>query len=197
MVKLIVVFMISCCLIGGCSQQQQSNERISSLTSEETKIYIIPKAYFDYTRSEVAESVKSMLDLGDQFCTDAKEIPEGMQLELTNKQLNNFVRRNNEFMDRIKESFLSASSLYKCVVDESNNQLTLYCDEKNPTALAYVMTGMTNGLWLNYMLLNNTTHYNLKLEIRNCHTNKLVVSMNFPVDKEVSFGAEEWDRSYN
>ena len=46
------------------------------------------------------------------------------------------------------------------------------------------------------MLLNNTTDWNVQIDILNCHNNKPVVSVNIP-HEEISYGAKGWEESYN
>lgn len=183
------IILVICCALSGCSQSQQS-----SLTKE---TYIIPNSYFEFTGSEVAEAVESCLELGNDFCTDAKEIPEGMQLELTDKQLNNLIQRNDDFVNQLAQQFTSSNSMYRYISDGSYEKLTLYFDE-NISSIIEVKTilGIASNYGMNYMLLNNTTDWNVQIEIFNCHTNKLVASVNIP-DGEISYGAKEWDESYN
>ena len=177
------------CIISGCSQSQPNDSK--------TEIYIIPNSYFEFTGSEIDEAVKSCLELGNDFCTNAKEIPEGMQLELTDEQLNNFVQRNDNFVDELSKQFTSSNSMYKCVLDESYEKLTLYFDENISSTLQVKMIlGIVSNYGMNYMLLNNTTDWNVQIEIFNCHTDKPVVSVNIP-DEEISYGAKEWEESYN
>ena len=129
------------CIISGCSQSQPNDSK--------TEIYIIPNSYFEFTGSEIDEAVKSCLELGNDFCTNAKEIPEGMQLELTDEQLNNFVQRNDNFVDELSKQFTSSNSMYKCVLDESYEKLTLYFDENISSTL---QVKMILGIVSNYGL---------------------------------------------
>ena len=186
---LFFIILVICVMFSGCSQSQQS--------SSTTEIYIIPNSYFEFTGSEAAEAVESCLELGNDFCTDAKEIPEGMQLELTDKQRNNLIQRNDAFADELAQQFTSSNSMYRYISDGSYKKLILYFDE-NISSVIEVKTilGIASSYGMNYMLQNNTTDWNVQIEIFNCHTNKLVASVNIP-DGEISYGAEEWGKSYN
>lgn len=186
--KLAAIFTLVCLLFCGCSQ--------SSPASDKTETYIIPNSYFKFTGSEVAEAVESCLELGSDFCTDAKEIPEGMQLELTDQQRNNLIQRNDDFVDELAQQFTSSNSMYRYISDGSYKKLILYFDE-NISSIIEVKTilGISSSYGMNYMLLNNTTDWNVQIEISNCHTNKLVASVNIP-DGEISYGAKEWEESY-
>ena len=60
-----------------------------------TKTYLIPNSYFAFTGSDISEAVESCLGLGDDYCTSAQETPDGMQLELTEEQLDNQIQHND------------------------------------------------------------------------------------------------------
>lgn len=187
--KLSLVLLIICIVLTGCSTGQSKKSK--------TETYIIPNSYFRFTGLEAAEAVESCLELGNDFCSNAKEISEGMQLELTAEQLNNFIERNDEFVDELVKQFTSSNSLYKCVLNESYEKLTLYFDENiSSTMQVKTILGIASNCGMNYMLLNNTTDWNVNIEIINCHTGKLVASVNIP-DEEISYGAKEWAASYD
>lgn len=187
--KLLLVVFVICCVFVGCSQSQQN--------SSKPEVYILPNSYFEFTGSEVDEAVKSCLELGDEFCTTAKAIPDGMQLELTDEQLNNLVQRNNDFVDELVKQFTSSNNMYKCVLDDSYKKFMLYFDENlSSTIQVKTILGIASNYAMNYMLLNNTTDWNVQIEILNCHNDKPVISVNIP-DEEISYGAKEWEESYN
>lgn len=186
---LIPIVLVICCVISGCSQTQQNRSK--------TKTYIIPNSYFEFIGSDIDEEVKSCLELGNDFCTDAKEIPEGMQLELTDEQMKNLVQRNDNFVDELAKQFSSTNNMYKCVLDDSYKKVTFYFDENiSITLQAKTILGIAASYGMNYLLLNNSSDWNVQIEIFNCHTNNLVASVNIP-DEEVSYGAKEWEESYN
>lgn len=183
------IILVTCCVLSGCSHFQQN--------SSKTETYIIPNSYFEFTGSEVDEAVESCLELGDDFCTTAKVTLDGMQLELTDEQLNNLVQRNDNFVDELVNQFTSSNNMYKCMLDDSYKKLTLYFDENlSNTTQVKTILGIASNYGMNYMLLNNTTEWNVQIEIFNCHTDKPVVSVNIP-NEEISYGAKEWDESYN
>lgn len=185
--KLAIILLV-CCVLVGCSDMKQP--------VAETNTYVIPNSFFEFTHVEVADEVSSCLALGRDYCTDAREVPEGMELVLTAEQLNNFVQRNNTFVDELVEKFLKADSLYRCELDGEYQTLSLYFDENISTGLQVeTMLGIASHYGINYMLTNDTTEWNVFLSIYNCHTNKLVVSVNIPEEK-VSYGAQEWEDSY-
>ena len=162
-----------------------------------TKTYLIPNSYFAFTGSDISEAVESCLGLGDDYCTSAQETPDGMQLELTEEQLDNQIQHNDNFIEGLKKAFESSNSQYQCVLDESYQKLTLYCDEDlSSDTQAKTILGIVSSYGMNYMLTNKTTDWNVKIEIFNCHTGKLVTSANIP-DEEITYGAKEWQKSYN
>lgn len=186
---LLPIILVICCVLSGCSHSQQN--------SSKTAKYIIPNSYFEFTGSEVDEAVESCLELGDDFCTTAKVTPDGMQLELTDEQLNNLVQRNDNFVDELVNQFTSSNNMYKCMPDDSYKKLTLYFDENlSSTIQVKTILGIASNYGMNYMLLNNTTEWNVQIDILNCHNNRPVVSVNIP-NEEISYGAKEWEESYN
>lgn len=185
----LVLLLILCFAFSGCTQTQQSDLQ--------TETYLLPNSYFEFTGSDIEEAVESCLALGKEFCTDAKVTNEGMQLVLTKTQLENLVKRNDDFIAELEEGFMNANDLYRCELDESYKNLTLYFDENiSSTMQVKTILGIASNYGMNYMLQNNTTDWNVKIEIYNCHTDKLVVSVNVP-DEEISYGAKEWEESYN
>ena len=187
--KLVIIFVVICCVLSACSRSVPNDGN--------TETYIIPCSYFEFTGSEISDAVASCLSLGDAFCTEAKEVPEGMQLKLTDKQLENLIQRNNEFIKDLADKLEDSNSLYKFVMDDSYKNLTLYFDENIPSTLqVQTILGIASYYGMNYMLLNNTVEWNVQIEIFNCHTNKLVASVNIP-DEEISYGAKDWEESYN
>lgn len=162
-----------------------------------TRTYLIPNSYFAFTGSDISESVESCLGLGDDYCTTAQETPDGMQLELTEEQLDNQIQHNDDFIEGLKKAFESSNSQYQCILDESYQKLTLYFDETlSIDTQAKTILGIVSSYGMNYMLTNKTTDWNVKIEIFNCHTGKLVASANIP-DEEITYGAKEWQKSYN
>lgn len=166
-------------------------------TEPPTKTYLIPNSYFAFTGSDISEAVESCLGLGDDYCTTAQETPDGMQLELTEEQLDNQIQHNDDFIEGLKKAFESSNSQYQCILDESYQKLTLYFDETlSSDTQAKTILGIVSSYGMNYMLTNKTTDWNVKIEIFNCHTGKLVASANIP-DEEITYGAKEWQKSYN
>lgn len=186
MKKIASVILIICFIISACSQPQQ-----------ETKTYILPNSYFEFTGSDVDEAVSSCMELGSDYCTDARKISDGMQLELTDQQLKNLMQRNDDFVDELAKQFAASNSMYRYVPDESYQELSLYFDENISSTLELkTILGIVSSYAMNYMLLNHTTDWNVGIKIYNCHTEKLVVSGNIP-NEEISYGAKEWEASYN
>ena len=175
-------------ILSGCGQ--------TSPSSVETELYILPNSYLKFSGMEVDEAVESCLELGNEYCTEAKAIPEGLQLELTQEQLDNLVLKNNHFIDELARKLTDSNNLYKYEPDENYQTLTLYFDE-NISGLLQIKTilGIASSYAMNYMLINHVSDWKIKIEIYNCHTNKLVCSVNIP-GEEVTYGAKEWEESY-
>ncbi len=161
-----------------------------------TETYIIPKSYWDYAGSTLEDALESFHELGDDYYTDAQVVSDGVQLELTEQQRDNLIRRNDEYHQQIVTAFTAYSDEYHFEPDETYQTVNLYFDEKLPPATNIKTVFMlTAGYGMNYILKNNTTDWNVKFCIYNCHTNKLVVSANIP-EEEASCGPEDWKASY-
>ncbi len=184
--NVIALLLLVLLLVSGCADKKPK-----------TETYIIPKSYWDYAGSTLEEAVESFHKLGGDYYTEVKELEDGVQLELTEEQRDNLIRRNDEYHDRIIAEFKSYSDEYRFEPDETYQTVNLYFDEKLPPATNIKTVFMlTAGYGMNYILKNNTTDWNVEFCIYNCHTNKLVVSANIP-DEEASCGPEEWKASYN
>ncbi|MEE0931027.1 MAG: hypothetical protein UIM53_08505 [Acutalibacteraceae bacterium] len=193
--RLFAFLIVICLTFSSCSLVNSSDSKTE--TEEQTEIYIIPNSYFEFIGTEISKSVESCLALGDEYCTAAEEVADGMQLKLTAEQKNNLIKRNDDYVDKLVGELTQSNSMYKCELDDSYKSVKLYYDEKITTMLqAQTMLGIVSNYGMNYMLVNNTTEWNVKLEIFNCHTNKLVASVNIP-DEKISYGAKEWEESYN
>ncbi len=166
-------------------------------STPKTETYIIPNSYWEYAGSTPEGAVESFHKLGGDYYTDAQVVSEGVQLELTEEQRDNLIRRNNEYHEQIIAEFKSYSDDYRYEPDETYQTVNLYFDEKLPPAANIKTVFMlTSGYGMNYILQNNTTDWNVELCVYNCHTNKLVLSFNAP-SEEASCGPEEWRASYS
>lgn len=186
---LLICLLLVCNMICGCSQ-----------TSEEilkTETYIIPASYLKFTGTSASDLMDSFEELGDEFYTSVIEINDEVQIELTEDQLKNLVKRFNSFIDETVDEFLEINDMYSCVLDDNYKKISLYFDEYIPVAGQYkAILGIASYYGINDMLLNKTENWNVQVEIYNCHTNKLVVSFDLP-DGEASWGPKEWEASYN
>ena len=187
--KLAMILILAlACILTGCAKTSQN--------SLKTEMYILPNSYLVFNGMEPDEAAKSCMELGEEFCTDVKVVSEGIQLELTEEQLNNLIMKNNRFIDELAEKFTSSNSMYRYETDETYQKLTLYFDE-NISGMLQIKTimGIASSYAMNYMLLNNTKEWQVEIEIYNCHTNKLVASVKIP-GEEMTYGAKEWEESY-
>ncbi len=182
---LMAVFFLLLMMVGGCGKPAPA-----------TQVYLIPTSYWQYSGSTPEAAAESMLRLGEDYVTAARVVSDGVELDLTEAQRDNLIRRNNDYHDSILSSFMSYSSDYRYDPDPTYQQVTLYFDEKLPPAVNIKTVFMlTAGYGMNYILQNNTTDWNVELRIYNCHTGKLVCSFNAP-SEEASCGPEEWEASY-
>ena len=189
----LVIFLLLTCILCSCSQP---NHIKGTSRIEETSVYIVPNSYFEYTGTDVSEAVDSYIELGAEYCTHAEVVDEGMKLELTPTQRDNLVRKNNEFISELEASFES-NPLYSYIPDENYKQVTFFFDENISTLTQFnAVLGVVAGYGLNYILINNTTEWNVYLVINNCHTGKEVMHANIP-SETISYGKEEWEESYN
>ncbi len=162
-----------------------------------TETYVIPNSYWTYTSTTTEEAVETFHKLGDDYYTEVKIVDEGVQVELTEQQRDKLVQRNNDYIEKLVADYKAYNSEYWYVPDENYQKLAFYFDEKIPNLLhAATVYNLAAGYGLNYILLNNTTEWGVDISIYNCHTNKLVVSIDAPYET-VSYGPAEWKASYD
>lgn len=184
-------FVILCSLLilfSGCGKKEAEKPPVER--------YIIPNSYLTFTGTNAEETVASCLDLGEKYFTDAKVVDDGVQIEMTPQQKDNFIKRNNDFIKKLAKKFKESNSMYRYVPDENYQKLAFYYDEKISTDLQIkTVFGIATGYALNYMLTHHTTDWEVAVTIYNCHTKKEVVSIKVPKET-VSYGLEEWKKSY-
>ena len=183
-----ILFIISLLLIlAGCNTTPKV---------EITKEYLIPNSFFEFTNTNIESANKSIVGLGNDYYTKTECLDNGLRLVLTDIQRDNLIRRNNDFINELIKSFKNENIKYSVVTDSTNKNLKFYFDENLSAAKQIkAVFGVATGYGYN-LLLSGIEDWNVKIEIYNCHTNKLVASGNIP-NEEFSYGDEEWRKSYN
>lgn len=162
-----------------------------------TETYIIPETFWGYTGTSPEEGVESIRKLGDDYYTDVKVVDRNVQVELTERQRENMIRRNDEYIAELAENFEKHNSEYRYVGDENYQKLDFYFDEKIPDILhVKTLFGISGAYGLNYVLKNHDTEWQVDLKIYNCHTNKIVATVDVP-NETVTYGPAEWKASYD
>lgn len=161
-----------------------------------TETYIIPETFWGYTGTSPEEGAESFRELGNDYYTDVKVVDRNVEVELTEEQRENIIRRNDEYIAELAEDFEKYDSEYRYVGDENYQKLDFYFDEKIPDIL-HVKTvfGISGTYGLNYVLKNHDTQWQVDLKIYNCHTNNVVVTVEIP-NETATYGPEEWQASY-
>lgn len=192
--KIILPLLLLCVLLCGCSSPESNPKPEASTPCTET--YIIPNSFWEYSGTKPEDAVDTFFELGDDYYTSAKVVDEGVQVELTELQRDNLIQRNNDYNERLIADFMAYNSEYWYVPDENYQRLAFYFDEKIPGFLnVKTVYNLAAGYGMNYILQNNTVDWNVEISIYNCHTGKLVASVNSPYET-VSYGPEEWQKSY-
>lgn len=191
-----VIILIICFVLIGCKGKSPEDGISVASENEEAEEYSIPKSFILFGTSTVSDFVESAKEEGDDYCTDVKETPDGAILYLTETQKNKLIAENIEFLEEVTEHFLSADENYKCELDDENLKLRLYYDENiDPGLQIKTIMGIVSMAAFNHIINEKTTDWKMDVEIYNCHSNNLVVSVCLP-EEEVSFGEEEWRLSY-
>ncbi len=196
----LAMVMVLCC---GCAKEEQffyeGNVNVPQNlqeTSEEVLKITVPESYFVYTGSDPESEAIACVEMGLDYCTDAWAEESTMIIELTEIQRDNFIKRNDEYGEELRTSFLELDENYKFEGSEDYTNITFYCDEKVAImSLVEAMYGTTSQYALNYILRNNSNDWCVHIKIVNYHTNKVVAEGDLPND-EITIGANEWAASY-
>lgn len=197
MKKRIVIFvmLIFLTLFYGCNNQPVNRNKPT--TDDKLYTITIPESYYTYTGTDPSEDSKTSKELGDAYCTDAIVSGKNLIIKVTDTQRKNLIKRNNDYIDKLVGQLLDINSKYKYTGDDEYKELSFYIDENLP-ANVHLKTiyGTAIGYGLNYILENNSTDWSVHLTIYNYHTGKKVAEGNLPQDT-ISYGAEEWKKSYD
>lgn len=168
----------------------------SNIGKEKLVTIVIPESYFEYAGSDAAKAAESCIELGDEYCTSAEAKDNDLVLKVTDRQRENLIKRNNEFIDELLTSFKRFNSEYEFTGSEDYSEVTFYYDEDITTILQIESVfGVTVGYGLNSILQNNSETWSVHLKIVNCHTGKTVVEGDIPQDI-MTYGPDEWKNSY-
>ncbi len=179
--------LMACSNEGGDSKEQSAEQLI--------KIEI-PESYFKFTGETVESNASSLEGLGSEYVSSVNIVEESIQLTATEEQRDNLIERNEETAKNFLTEFSESSEVYSYKESVDYSSLEVYYDEKLAinTQLNAIF-GVAAAYGLNQILQGNDEEWTVNIKIYNCHTQKLVVEMDIPQD-EVSFGAEEWEKSY-
>lgn len=156
----------------------------------------IPDAAAFYSGSDLQEIADEMKELGSDYCTDARAVDGLLILELTEKQRDNLVEKNNAFIHQLMDPFFDSDPSYSFEASEDYSELTFYYDEKLPKAIeATAVFGVVGAYGYNHTLMSKTSDWSIHVKIFNCHTKKLAF------DNWISYGESDkcdidWEGSY-
>lgn len=187
---LMLLTVIFCC---GCGKTQTVPE--TSSASEAVEICVIPNSFWSRSGTEPEKAVEVFQKLGEEYYTEAKVTEEGVELQLTEKQRDNLIQRNNDYHDQLLGNFYSSSPEYKFVPDESYEKLEFYYDENIPDFIQFAtVSNLTVGYAMNQILMNPSQEWNVDVSIYHCHSGELVLHFTFP-EEFALVTPEQWQES--
>lgn len=177
-----------------------SDDHNPQIQSEpETILITIPESYFRFTRADIEEQVESY----KKYCTNVKIEDADLVLEVTEKQRNNLVDMNDEYIEKTVEEFKAVDSNYNCelspdyssVVYEYDEKLYEYDREENGRIQAGILMGVTSTHVLNGILENNNPDWEIQLVVKNCYNGNVVAETVLP-EGGFTIRNEDWEASY-
>ena len=144
------------------------------------------------------EAVNDLNELGEKYCTSAKVVDEGIEIELTKEQRDNLIKRNNEFKEKLIKNYKDLGYTYKGDNGKENyTKLEFYYDENlGPLEEMKVVSSSVSEYGLNQILLTNNPDWKVNVKIINCHNGKEVISFQIPTEEVISWSVEDWENSY-
>lgn len=149
-----------------------------------------------YSGSDLQEIADEMKQSGSDYCTDARAVDGLLILELTEKQRDNLVERNNAFIQQLMDPFFDSDPSYSFKASDDYSELTFYYDEHLPREIeATAVFGVVGAYGYNHTLMSKTSDWSIHVKIYNCHTKKLAF------DNWISYGESDkcvidWEGSY-
>lgn len=157
--------------------------------------YLIPYSLISFAGVETDEYVDSMNELGNNYLLSAEKNSEGIEVIMTDAQKEKFVERNEKFLHSQIDDFLQLDDTYRCTFDDYH-ELNLYFDEKiNKVSELLTLVSVVTYFGTLQIFETSTSEWNVKVNIYNCHTDKLVASGIIP-GSGLEYGEEEWNASY-
>lgn len=184
---LIVVVMVILVAVGVILLKNKNKEEVFTI--------IIPETYFEYSGGNVTEAAASYTELGEEFCTSAEAKDNDLIIEVTDKQRQNLIKRNNDYIEELVNDFKNSNTSYNVVGDQEYKELTIYADENFKPALLAKAILTSEVYMINNILENDNKDWSVYVKIVNCHTGKTVAEGILP-QNDFSFGEEEWKASY-
>ena len=179
---LLISVLILC--LGGCAGSPEELEGVTEI--------VIPASYLQFVGADAEDTAESYRE----HCTDSEVRDTSVVLDVTDRQKNDIIQMNQEFIDKVLDEFQNKNPAYSYELADDYSSIVYTYDENLDSFLqAELLMGITSMYALNGIIENNTTEWNVKVTIENCHTGKTVAHGELPEDT-VSFGKSEWIKSY-
>lgn len=181
--KLLIALLILCT---ACTSTQKT---------EPYTEYLIPNSLISFTRVETDEYVDSMNELGNNYLLSAEKNSEGIEVKMTESQKQEFIKKNEGFVQDCIDDFTGQNELYSVVYDDYS-KLELYFDEHYEyITLLASMVGLVTYFGILQIFTTGDSNWSVEVTVYNCHTGKQVSSAVMP-EGGFSIGDEEWKISY-
>lgn len=189
MKRFVQLLISSVLILTGC------HENDTSYTDQVKNTYLIPYSLIEFSGIEVKDYTEKLNELGIEFLELAEMKDQYVEVIMTDAQKEKFVERNEKFLHSQIDDFLQLDDTYRCTFDDYH-ELNLYFDEKiNKVSELLTLVSVVTYFGTLQIFETSTSEWNVKVNIYNCHTDKLVASGIFP-GSGLEYGEEEWNASY-
>lgn len=184
MKKIIRYLLIAGLFLTGCSKPKTK-----------VKTYLIPNSLISFAGVKTDEYVNSMNKLGENYLQSAEKTSDGIEVEMTEEQNQEFIRKNEGFVQDCIDDFTGQNELYSVVYDDYS-RLELYFDEHYDyvTQLTAIV-GLITYFGILQIFTTADSDWGVEVIVYNCHTKKQVTSAMLP-EGGFSIGEKEWKASY-
>ena len=188
----IVVLFVTVFSCFGCNKEYTNDVSTTSITNDFTaKEVILYESFIKFSGSTPEIQRDSFINSGPDFCTDAYIKDNNVILVLTENQINNLVRSNDDWIERLIARIEEKDTKYKAEITPDYQSVKFYIDENLPLVNgADGIYGIIGTLAQNQILLYEK-EWSVYVEIINCNTGE-IVSAAFCPQESIQFNPEDW-----
>ena len=204
LISFVLVFVVIFVTVA-CSRVQYTEEssvkETNSISQQEFNEIefdvLIPNSYCKFTGLSTNDLAESFTIIGSDSVRSFQIIEEDVIITVTQKQINDLIKRINDNIASFIMSFEKSNENYRFVGSDDYTLMEFYCDEKIDSMSLYVATSAISSAYaLNNILYEKDPDWgDVILKVVNCHTGKTVVEANLLNDK-FSINQEAWEKSY-